>query len=107
MLPDHTYPDIARLPTIIHKLQPENYHLCDHNQILTDALKEPDLHNQYQHADCVFIKQYLIQLLTISLPDMSQSVWLSPKVTLFCIDNHLWSSIKMAKKRFIYSGCYL
>ena len=75
MLPHHRDPDIARLHTIIHKLQQENYHLHNHNQPLTDVLQEADLHNQCQHADCVFIKQYLIQLLIILYPDTSQSVW--------------------------------
>ena len=81
MLPDHRDPDIARLHTIMHKLQQENYHLHNHNQPLTDVLQEADLHNQC--LDSVFIKQYLTQLLIITLPDRSQSVWSRPNITLF------------------------
>ena len=55
-LTDHTNPDIARLHTIIHKLQQENYHLRNCNQLLTDALQEADLHNQRLHADCAFYR---------------------------------------------------
>ena len=102
MLPHHRDPDIACLPTIFHKLQQENYHLHNHNQPLSDLLQEPDLHSQCLYADCVFIKQYHAQLLIITLPDRSPSVWLRPKVTLFVYRQSCTELHKKHQKRFIH-----